>query len=295
MSEAPNTLPAQCPNCDAALAGIDPPPAFCPRCGQETTLQPPRLLEFVHEFVAHYVAIDGALWRSLVALLFRPGLLTREYLAGRRRRYVLPLRLYLTASFVFFLIVKLLGAGTAMDVTFALGVDREGRPITLSQVQGDAEQWRRLRSCVQTPDACSAQEVVVARVAARIDATDPKMLRQQFSSVLPYAVFLLLPLFAGFVGLAYRGRRIAYGEHFVFGLHMHAAWFVAMLGAAWLPDAALPVVWLLVAVHGVVALRRVYGGRLWATLARAGVVSLLYLMALVATLLALLVIAFALS
>jgi hypothetical protein len=34
-----------------------------------------------------YVALDGRLWRTLGALLFRPGFLTREYLAGRRRRF----------------------------------------------------------------------------------------------------------------------------------------------------------------------------------------------------------------
>ena len=55
--------------------------------------------EFLHEFVGHYVALEGTLWRTLGLLLRHPGRLTREYLDGRRRRYVLPLRLYLTASF----------------------------------------------------------------------------------------------------------------------------------------------------------------------------------------------------
>src|SRR6202000_2557918 len=87
-----------CRNC-----GAQAPSKFCPDCGQETTLHPPTLGEFLHEFVGHYVALEGTLW----LLLCRPGWLTREYLGGRRRRYVLPLRLYLTASFVFFLVLKL--------------------------------------------------------------------------------------------------------------------------------------------------------------------------------------------
>ncbi|MGE5737383.1 MAG: DUF3667 domain-containing protein, partial [Betaproteobacteria bacterium] len=48
---------------------------------------------FLREAAGRYIAFDGRLWRSLQALLFRPGHLTREYVAGRRRRYVRPARL----------------------------------------------------------------------------------------------------------------------------------------------------------------------------------------------------------
>ena len=75
-----------CRNCGAELASLAPPTDFCPRCGQETAQHRPTLGEFLHEFVGHYVALEGALWRTLGLLLLKPGRLTREYLAGRRRR-----------------------------------------------------------------------------------------------------------------------------------------------------------------------------------------------------------------
>ena len=106
MSHAPARTDLACRNC-----GTQAPLKFCPACGQETTLHPPTLGEFLHEFVGHYVALEGTLWRTLGLLICRPGRLTREYLDGRRRRYVLPLRLYLTASFLFFLVLKLVAAG----------------------------------------------------------------------------------------------------------------------------------------------------------------------------------------
>jgi hypothetical protein len=94
-----------CRNCGA----MPPEDAhFCPVCGQETAVHPPTFGEFVHEFIGHYVAFEGALWRTLGLLLFRPGRLTREYLEGRRRKYVFPLRLYLTISFIFFIVAKVL-------------------------------------------------------------------------------------------------------------------------------------------------------------------------------------------
>ena len=43
-----------CRNC-----GTQAPLKFCPECGQETTLHPPTLREFLHEFVGHYVALEG--------------------------------------------------------------------------------------------------------------------------------------------------------------------------------------------------------------------------------------------
>jgi hypothetical protein len=83
------SVPAQaCANCDTPFDTPAAPPRYCPQCGQETTLHPPSVAEFAHEFVGHYVALEGPLWKTLGLLLFRPGRLTSEYLRGRRRRYV---------------------------------------------------------------------------------------------------------------------------------------------------------------------------------------------------------------
>ena len=52
----------------------------------------------------------------VATLLFRPGKLTNEDLAGRRSRYIEPLRLYLSISAIFFLFAlprMLQGTGNA--------------------------------------------------------------------------------------------------------------------------------------------------------------------------------------
>jgi hypothetical protein len=71
---------------------------YCPNCGQETNLALPTVRAMLREAAGRYVALDGRMWRTLAALLFRPGFLTREYLAGRRRRYIRPARLFLVLS-----------------------------------------------------------------------------------------------------------------------------------------------------------------------------------------------------
>ncbi len=60
----------------------------------------------MREAAGRYVALDGRMGRTLFALLFRPGFLTREYLAGRRKRYVRPARLVL--AIVLFAAARLL-------------------------------------------------------------------------------------------------------------------------------------------------------------------------------------------
>ena len=92
-----HTRSSLCRNC-----GVVVNRNYCPECGQDTSLHPLSVWEFFHEFVSHYVAVEGKLWKTLLLLSLQPGRLTREYLAGRRQRYIQPLRLYLTASFLFF-------------------------------------------------------------------------------------------------------------------------------------------------------------------------------------------------
>jgi hypothetical protein len=291
--------PTACPNCATPFERTVAAPRYCPHCGQQTTLHPPSVAEFVHEFVGHYVAFEGPLWKTLRLLLLRPGQLTREYLAGRRRRYVLPLRLYLSASFLFFLAFKFMShytGPTFVNVSIsavaphaasapASGSGDEERTVVISpqgvQVasgpEGEALKQRALARQARE-GACGASNPCgwftrKAEEASRRWVADPQGQRAAFVAhsfgVAPYALFLMLPVFAALVALAYRNRRMLFGEHLVFSMHMHSFWFLVGLVAVLLPGAVLP--WMLLATlaYGLVAMRTVYGGRWKATFARA--------------------------
>ena len=290
MQHPPARIDLACRNC-----GEQAPLKFCPECGQETTLHPPTLGEFLHEFVGHYVALEGTLWRTLALLLRKPGRLTREYLDGRRRRYVLPLRLYLTASFVFFLVLKL----TAGAVGPVVAVSVDGHRMTVAEFEAraasaaaaapssSASGARRPKFELIHPiacggagqRACSRLEALGNVTAERFDEHPQETIehmRTHMLSLAPYAIFLLLPAFAGVMMLAYRNRGMTYGEHFVFSLHLHAFWFLALLVISVVPDAVGSVLQLVVPVYGTWAMREAYGGRWWTTIGRAVFVSVLY-------------------
>lgn len=98
-------LPRTCTNCSAAISGH-----YCSNCGQETRIELPTFRVFMREAAGRLVALDGRLWRTLWALVARPGLLTLEYFAGRRRRYVRPARLFLATSILLFAIIGLVSS-----------------------------------------------------------------------------------------------------------------------------------------------------------------------------------------
>jgi len=96
----------RCPNCSAEREE-----EYCPRCGQRRI--PPQELSARHfleevadeitDFRKNYKTV-----RTLLALL-RPGLLTAEFLAGRRRPRLSPFKTYLVCAAIFFLSAPVAG------------------------------------------------------------------------------------------------------------------------------------------------------------------------------------------
>lgn len=88
-----------CRNCNTPLDGT-----YCPNCGQKTIDLERPLIELLKEIIHETFDIDGRAFRTLSTLLSRPGVLTSEFLAGHRRRYTPPFRLYLVISVLFFFV-----------------------------------------------------------------------------------------------------------------------------------------------------------------------------------------------
>lgn len=101
MNETSPT-PAACGNCGSLLKG-----PWCHRCGQEAHDPMQRFRGALRDLLEHVLHFDGRLWRTLLPLYFRPGFLTRDYLAGRRVRYVAPLRLMFFLAVIAFFVLRL--------------------------------------------------------------------------------------------------------------------------------------------------------------------------------------------
>jgi hypothetical protein len=279
----PTTPLAGCLNCGQLLDGGPQGPArFCPACGQETNVLPPTLREFAQQFGGAYFSTEGALWRTLRLLLFRPGELTRQYLAGRRKHYVLPLRLYLTISVLVLLLARMLGSTGPVRVNVDLDNPKSRAELRNFTILGLGEEGQGIGMQDGVFYCNSVPQWVCKRVQRRI-GSDPKALagafddlKDRFVGNLGGAMFILLPSYALGLKLAYRNRRLRYTEHLVFALHVHAFWFLALLlvftNVWWLSAIGFT----LMPVYTFRAMRRVYGGRRWPRLLRGAVVALLY-------------------
>lgn len=100
-SEPPAPQAAPCANCGTPLQG-----PWCHRCGQEAHDPLTRFRGAVHEMFENVLHFDGRIWNTLLPLYTRPGFLTGEYLAGRRVRYVAPLKLMFFLAIIAFLVLR---------------------------------------------------------------------------------------------------------------------------------------------------------------------------------------------
>ncbi|MEW6762288.1 MAG: DUF3667 domain-containing protein [Pseudomonadota bacterium] len=274
---------ATCKNCDATTNGN-----FCHQCGQATHLHVPSAREFLHEFMAHYVAIEGKLWRSLKLLLFKPGLLSREYIEGRRVRYVEPLRLYLSFSIIFFAMMKLSGVeivsniGTRTDAPAAISAPASPQalqtedPTEFMKIKEEFIAWLGGRNALLAKRA--------ERLLDQPEAQVKETFKRVFYSYAPYAIFLMMPVFAFYLKLLYLGKGRRYGEHFLFALHSNAFAFLMLslfiVADGWNFVRFVLLAWLVFYLP--TAMRRVYGGGRTVTALRWIVLMFLHLVTLAA-------------
>jgi hypothetical protein len=85
-----------CANCGAPLSG-----SFCASCGQKAHVHR-SLVHVGEEFLHGITHFDGKAWQTLPMLFFRPGRLTRDYIEGKRARYIAPVPLFLLVVFTMF-------------------------------------------------------------------------------------------------------------------------------------------------------------------------------------------------
>ena len=154
--------------------------------------------------------LDGKIFQSVKKLLLSPGFLTREHFEGRRARWVSPIRLYLLFSVLY----------------FAVGAISPSTPIDI-------------RFTSDNPQETSAQ---LQRIGFANEGELRAALNHAWAKWTPRVMFLLVPLFAWLVALAFRRSHYTYLQHLFFALHTHAAWFAA---AAVGEAAKLPSPWVI--------------------------------------------------
>ena len=97
----------QCLNC-----GHQVEDTYCGHCGQENVQFNDSAIHLVIHYIQDLFHYDGKLWTTVKTLLKRPGQVAIEYMEGKRRKFLDPIRFYIFTSTVFFLVLFFLVGDT---------------------------------------------------------------------------------------------------------------------------------------------------------------------------------------
>lgn len=236
-------LRTHCLNCGGALAG-----PYCSACGQHDIDYHRSIGHIVEDSLEGVLHYDGKFIATVRYGATRPGYLTKEFNAGRRVRYTHPLRFYVFASFLYFLVTSFL----------------PGSGIHVAKSSGSGGKALVSAATLASPEI--SHEVL---------------------HLMPEAMFICVPVLALLLSAGFRKPRRYYVEHFICALHLQAFWFLAALVIAliealighWNRDMGADVRSLLnLGVFYLLyrALRTVYGESRWRTFSKFVILGLAY-------------------
>lgn len=239
---------AACLNCGTQLKG-----QYCGHCGQRSRGRMISIWELLRDAFGDLFEFDSRLWRTLVPLLARPGQLTRDYLEGRRARYMPPFRTYLVLSVIFFVVaffepndeIKfLLDLDTAVETEQSSGpqqtastglADDRSAEILADEEDNDSDFFDDCENA-SISDEEDAPEWIKKRLTddfvKKICENNQKRGSENFIDAMldgiPIALIVLLPLMALVLKLLYPLSRRYFVEHLLFFVHFHAFFFLML-------------------------------------------------------------------
>ncbi|PCI11537.1 MAG: hypothetical protein COB73_01715 [Flavobacteriaceae bacterium] len=129
--EISNHIIPECLNCGKPLDADD---VFCSYCGQKN-VEKLNFGSFIGQLVSGFFSYDSRFWTTFIPLLIKPGIVSKNYIAGKRSRYVNPFQMYLQVSLLFFLI---LGFTNNFDDNQIVSSTSKGAPFVINLDDNDS-------------------------------------------------------------------------------------------------------------------------------------------------------------
>jgi hypothetical protein len=218
---------SECLNCGARL-GVSS--SYCPQCGQANHDLNIPVRHFVEETAEGILHFDAKSIRTIHTLMLKPGVVTSEFVAGKRAKYVAPMRFYIFISFLFFLLLSYSSSHekepstdsheTSVGITFHKINSKNVKGMTSSQ----------LDSVLHSEGLpLSVFNRYIVRKLSRIGTEGQEGFNHVLLKSISYMMFALMPIFALFVFLLYRKKAMYYYGTLVFSVHYHSFVFLMLL------------------------------------------------------------------
>ncbi|WIO73194.1 DUF3667 domain-containing protein [Porticoccaceae bacterium LTM1] len=212
-------LERHCENCGTLLQG-----EYCHRCGQEVIHNRRFFGGVILDLLNTFFSYDSKVNRTFLPLFFKPGFLTREYMAGRRARYILPFRLYLFTSVFCFILLSFQDDLLKFDVT---PEDTASQEDASSQEDTSSQKETSLGDTI----TFKADSDLSPEFEAKLEKLSEKSASELVNLTLeatPKVLLLLMPIMALVLKLFYLRSRIYFVDHFVAVLHCQSFLFLML-------------------------------------------------------------------
>jgi len=203
-----NPTAESCRNCGAPLSG-----AYCSQCGQRDIDYHQSIGTVFRDLLDSFLAFDGKVIQTLWLLLSRPGELTLRFLQGQQIRFLNPIRLYVSVSLVFFLVLH-----------FA----RPNAPLVVLKADLPVGQHESASSNRQESAEDQQFEAKMIGKYGSLQGFGSHLVAE-FIERVQWMILLCVPIYAGFLKLIYLRKARPYLAHLVFAFHLHSAFFVCAL------------------------------------------------------------------
>lgn len=217
-----HVVKCSCKNCETEFAGN-----FCPNCGQSTYEYEKPFRILIIDFAGDVFAFDARFWKSLLSLIIKPGRFASDFISGRRARYMPPFRLYIFVSFIFFLLLSFFLKGkvhVSNELKDKIGVSLNNK---LNEAPSDSALSSNSESNVdlvfETVSLKKFSEAVIKVV------NNPEMYLNTYLKYFSWALFLLMPVYAGILFLLNFRSNKYYYNHLIFSINQHAFIFLLLI------------------------------------------------------------------
>lgn len=200
---------------------------FCPECGQKNIDSRRSFYVLFTDFFATILNYDNSFWRTIITLYRSPGKLTLEYMAGRRKRYLPPIQLYLVASFLVFFIPRIIPSSedTTGESFKLASYNDEGETIDGYGTIYTVHELDSIHNALPKEDRMQTTEYYIKRLYIHINeqiGSNPAFNYEKKTFIVNYfpkVLFVYMPVFAFFLWLFHNKKKWYYFDSGIFTLH----------------------------------------------------------------------------
>lgn len=179
-----------CTNCGAMSSG-----AYCSSCGQRKFQREHfALKQSLRDIFSEFSNIESSLGKTLRTLILKPGKLTADYLTGKQKSYVTPIKLYLVIITINFLVYSALEDYSLVNIGF------------LKKMADDVAWFQQTIQEAQFKSGLTS-DAFLHQVNTRVNDT------------LPVLLYFLIFAQALVLKVQFRSQHRYYIEHLIFALH----------------------------------------------------------------------------